>query len=388
MSSDDNSNIDPFSTIATHVLREGSQALNQVGYGASVGTGASFEIPNIDDLLSITGIGPLDSAVTANFWGVRRNAKPLAQPLLFENTGMTFFTKPRMCLSDANILGTVLTLLHSENSKSMGRAIRAYLDPYTGGTPPNTATVSRGMKIDVYKSDLVDPLNPFITILGNNCMSITGFPDSDLNTYTAPEGVFHESWSMADDIVTLYGRYDLSCTFRNIYGDPIGAMMYAWLYYMSSVYVGDMMPYIDSIIDNEIDYQTRIYRFVMDPTRTRIVRMFCCGAAFPTAASTGANFNFNEGKPFVDESNEYSVNFTCSGAVYYDARIIKWFNKTVSNFNSNMADGKRESFYTKIPYGKLHTMDNMGYPWINADTMELEWWLDKGVYNSLLARGY
>lgn len=347
-----------------------------------------FEINNIDDILSVSGMGPLDSAITANFWGVRRSGQALPTPYPVENTGLTFFTKPRMNLSDTNIYGTILSLLSSDKPRSMPRAIRAFLDPYTGGTPILTATTAKGLKPQVYKSDLVDPLNPFITILGNNVVSISGFPDSDVNTYSSPEGIMHEQWSMVDDIISLYGRYDLNVTFRNVYGDPIGTMVYLWLYYMSSVYLGDIDPYIDSIVDNEIDYQTRIYRFVLDSTRTKVVRMFCCGAAYPTAANTGANFNFNEGKPYIDESNLYSVSFACSGAVYYDPRIIKWFNTTVGNFNQNMRDGEREKRYMKIPYSKHTSMDSVGYPYVNPSNMDLEWWCDPAIYNELISRGY
>ncbi len=390
MSSDQDLSFNPFEAIANFSLQEKSTNTSKFGYEGAIGSSveSGLVLGNIDDILAASGFGLIDSAVTANFWGVRRGNNIMPSPLPYENTGITFFTKPRLKLTDSNILGNLLSLLASDNPRSMARAIRAFLDPYTGGSSTATATTLKGMDIKPYKSDLVDPLNPFITILGNNTISMTGFPDSDLNTYTAPEGVYHETWSMADDIVTLFGRYDLSCTFRNMYGDPIGTMIYLWLYYMSAVYVGDIYPYIDSIMDNEIDYQTRIYRFILDPTRTRVLRMFCSGASFPTAANTGANFNVTEGKPLVQESNEYSVNFTCSGAVYYDPRIIKWFNKTVTNFNQNMKDGVREQAYMKIPYGKQNIMDNMGYPRINPSNMDLEWWIEPTVYKELLSRGY
>lgn len=388
--SDEDLSFNPYTAIANFSLKSEKTNVTGFGYEASVGSAvnSNLTISNIDDILAIAGLGPVDSAITANFWGVRRGGQVSAAPLPVENTGITFFTKPRLKLTDDNLVGNILSILANDNTRSMPRAIRAFLDPYTGGSTTQTATMLKGMNIKPYKSELVDPLNPFITILGNNCISMTGFPDSDLNTYTAPEGLFHESWSMADDIVTLYGRYDLNCTFRNMYGDPIGTMIYLWLYYMSAVYIGDIYPYIDSIVDNEIDYQTRIYRFVLDATRTRVVRMYCCGAAFPTAANTGANFNYTEGKPLVEESNEYSVNFTCSGAVYYDVRILKWFNKSVVNFNANMADGLREKTYMKIPYAKMTKMDNMGYPRINPENMDLEWWIEPTVYNELIKRGY
>ena len=344
---------------------------------------------NLDDLLSVSGLGPLDSAVTANFWGTRRAGSTALLPAAKESSGLTFFTKPRLNLSDQNILANILSLLANDNPRSIARAIRAFLDPYTGGTPvAPTATTLKGLNPTIYKSDLVDPLNPFITILGNNVLSSSGYPDTDLNQYTSPEGVAHEQWGMIDDVSTLYGKYDLNFTFKNMYGDPIGTMLYLWLFYMSSVYTGDINPWVDSIIDNEIDYQTRIYRFVLDPTRTRVLKMFCTGASFPTATNTGASFNQSENKPFVDDSNTQSISFACFGAVYYDPRIIVWFNRTVQQFNPNMVDGKRENTYIRIPFSKYTTMDNMGYPRIDPETMDMEWWLPPQIYRELLARGY
>lgn len=348
-----------------------------------------INLENLDDLLSVSGMGPLDSAVTANFWGTRRSGNPGLLPVPKENTGLTFFTRPRLNLSDSNIAANILSLLANENPRSIARAIRAFLDPYTGGTPAApTATTLKGLNPTIYKSDLVDPLNPFITILGNNVASSSGYPDTDLNQYTSPEGVMKEQWGMIDDVCTLFGKYELNFTFKNMYGDPLGTMLYLWLFYMSSVYMGDIYPHIDSIVDNEIDYQTRIYRFVLDPTRTRVLKMFCTGASYPTATNTGASFNQSEGKPYTDEMNLQSVSFSCFGAVYYDPRIIFWFNKTVEQFNPNMVDGKRQATYVQIPFSKYVSMDNMGYPRINPENMDMEWWISPQIYQELLARGY
>ena len=193
MSSDEDLSFNPYKAIAEFTLKEETTRTTNFGYEHAINKAldSNLSLTNIDDLLSISGLGPVDSAVTANFWGIRRAGHALAAPLPYENTGMTFFTKPRLKLTDDNILGNILSVLASEDPRSMPRAIRAFLDPYTGGSDTRTVTNLKGMNIRQYKSDLVDPLNPFITILGNNCISMTGFPDSDLNTYTAPEGVFH-----------------------------------------------------------------------------------------------------------------------------------------------------------------------------------------------------
>ena len=208
MSSDEDLSFNPFKALANYSLKEENTSSSPFGYKSGINNEGrvNFSIESFDDILSISGLGPLDSAVTANFWGNRHGGQPLPSPLPHENVGITFFTKPRMKLTDDNIFGNMLSLLANDDSRSMARAIRAFLDPYTGGSATTSATTLKGMGMQIYKSDLVDPLNPFITILGNNVVSMTGFPDSDLNTYTAPEGVFHETWSMVDDIVTLFGH--------------------------------------------------------------------------------------------------------------------------------------------------------------------------------------
>ena len=98
MSSDEDLSFDPYKTLASNSLRQENTSNSFFGYSSAVSpeNRFNFAIDDFDELLSISGIGPLDSAVTANFWGTRRNGQPLASPLPHENVGITFFTK--LCL--------------------------------------------------------------------------------------------------------------------------------------------------------------------------------------------------------------------------------------------------------------------------------------------------
>jgi hypothetical protein len=56
----------------------------------------------------------------------------------------------------------------------------------------------------------------------------------------------------------------------------------------------------------------------------------------------------------------------------------------VQDFNHSMTDDQREQHNTKIPIQALQLFNNRGYPRINPDTWELEWWIDTPTYNKLI----
>lgn len=343
---------------------------------------------NLDLLFTQGGTGPLSSPLTAAFWGANHRGMQIATPVNREQFGLTFFTRPRLNLTDKNLGARTLSLLTSNDSRSIKRAIRAYLDPYTGGTPRRHTVPEQAMGYKVYKSDLVDPLNPFISILGNTLTSLTGWPDIDVDTFTSQEGLYKEQWSMVDGVINYYGVYNLNANFRNLHGDPLGYMFYVWALYASLAYEGMVIPYIDSIIENEIDYQTRIYRLVLDATRTKVTKIACCGAAFPTASNVGAGFNFNGDKPFMTDLDNHSISFRCMGALYYDPMIIEAFNTTVVDFNVNMHDNLREQNYVRLSMEDMLRFNFTGYPRIDPISNELEWWIGRSDYQMIKNQGF
>lgn len=327
----------------------------------------------IDNLLATTPIGSIDSVLGNTFYGVNHRLMPNAIPINKDNFGMTFFTRPAMNMQKSNLRNhRLMTPLMTLNNQSIPRIIRMLFD-------------YRLVRHESLTCPFVDNQQAFIPILTDTLLSMNGWPDIEAPRFTSQEGVYKESYSFVDGITQNYSTYNIQASFRNILGDPITMMFFYWLHYMSLVYQGELIPYPEDILENRIDYQTRIYRLVLDSTRTKVQKIAACGAAFPYAVSIGAAFNFEHDRPLNSANDQITVPFTCIGAMYQDDILIYEFNKTVELFNAGMGDKLRNSTYQKIPNDLLILFNHRGYPRINPSNYELEWWISKEDYNRTTA---
>ncbi len=320
-----------------------------------------------------SGYGDLTTAITNSYFGINHRGAGNPVPLNNESTVLTFFTRPRLNLSYDNIKAVrKLTPLLNDDVNSRERAIRAYLDP--------------DGSLHHYKSNLVDPNNPFICLLTNNLTSITGWPDPDTPVYTSEAGVYGEQWAMVDGTGEINNVVSISANFRNIVNDPITYMFHMWSRYQTYVYEGKLTPRPDSILENEIDYMTRIWRINLDATKQYVTRIAVAPAAFPKTDSTGAAFNHNEDNVFTRDTDEVSCEFICIGVEYYDPIHIQEFNDLVVIFNPAMADGRREKTMTPLSAGLKPIFNYMGYPRINPYTSEFEWWVDTAQFKAIIGQ--
>jgi hypothetical protein len=330
----------------------------------------------LNDVFKSTPMGAIDNSIGNAFYGINHRQQPSAVPINKDSFGLTFFTRPQLNLSTPNIRSDrrFIPLLTNLDT-SIQRIIRCYLDPRLN----NVGNASE----KEFSCKFVDNKNAFIPLLTNHLNSCSGWPDIALDTYTSKPGAYKEVYSQVDSVSDIYSAYDITATFRNMVADPITSMFFIWTLYQSLVFQGILVPYPDFIIKNEIDYNTRIYRLVLDPTRKYIQKIGCCGAAYPVGVPMGAAFNFENDKPINMSNNEIQITFKCLGACYQDDIIIHEFNKTVGIFNSDM----RESTYKgmkKIPLEALNSFNNRGYPRINIDTYELEWYVSQEDYKNTM----
>ena len=297
---------------------------------------------------------------------------------------MAFFTRPQLNLQDENIRNFPLLLpFLTKDPTSYQLAIRNLLDPRVGrGWGGYTARTS----------DLIDQEQAFIPILTNHLISLSGFRDIEVPSFSAPEGVYKEGYSMPDGLVTNYTTYDITATFRNSIGDPITMLFFLWAHYMGGVVKGTLMPYPDFLIQNIRDYDTAIYRLVLDRTKTKVQRI-ARTIAFPLNVPIGGMFDFSIDKPYNDANSEIAIQFRCHGAEYNDDRLVFEFNKVSGIFNAAMKvepdleTGKLNSDeMVKIDYALLQMMNYRGYPYINPCTYELDWYVQRDVYEAKVAR--
>ncbi|AEH03515.1 virion structural protein [Pseudomonas phage PhiPA3] len=319
-------------------------------------------------------MSPRDQSVDDSFKGLNITGRNNAIALNTENHGYTFFTRPLLNLSDQNcMVDRRLSQILNPNALSIERMVRAYLDP--------RAHKNGG---DAWCGG-VDPLNPFIPLLSNNLISLTGWEDFTINLATTTAGVYRDAMSYVDDVPYQYNTFDLQATFRNISGDPISWMFYIWLVYMGLNREGRILPYPDLLMRNEYDANTRIYRLVMDQTKTFVTRIAACGAALPMNSPTGQIMNYTgDGSetPFQVANDQLNFSFRCMGMTIYDHILIYEFNDLVETFNGLMRDGKRGRLTVKLQAHEKQWFNFQAYPYINAANMELEWHVPVEVYNA------
>lgn len=351
---------------------------------------------SLDSILENLPIGSVERAIGNNLHGINYRQTGNAVPRSKDGYGFAFFTRPQLNLSALNVTNyRGFYNLLTKNTASYQAFTRLMLDPRLGYASRLT-------------SPFVDEQNPFISVLTNNIVSMSGWPDLTVPVHTSATGLYGEEHSFVDGVTNHYEAFDIDAVFRNTRGNPLLYFFYIWIKYSSLVFEGILNPYFDMIAENEIDYMTRIYRVVTDPTKRYVTQIGCTGASFPVNVPTGNLFDLNTDTPFNTRNAELNIRFRCMGFMAFEDIIKYWFNQTVAIFNPSMRkvlqhdlenwgdSATREdpafvyqipgSDYIKVPYmvgmaAEMQGVDS-GYltvnhhvvPFINLHTNELEWW--------------
>lgn len=341
-----------------------------------VATEDLFSRSDIDDWFSTMPIGSLDKAIANNIYGVNHRQMGGALPSNQDQYGLTFFTRPQMNLQEDNLRNNrILFPLLNIEEMSVQRAVRCLLDPrliygYQMGSREPVVPIS---------CPIVDNEMPFFAALTNNLERISGWPDIVSPTWVSQPDLLGGVQSYVDGPTVYNESFDLDCSFRNTKGDIILYMCYIWQRYMSAVFMGTAIPYLDMLVEREIDYSTRIYRLVLDKQRNRVVKIAATNASYPVSSPMGSFFDFDRSKPYNDQNKEITIRFKCDGVTYMDDILIYEFNKTVQIFNPAMRDAQRPSQMAKLSKAAAVGSNWRGYPRIDPSTYELEWYVNTGT---------
>lgn len=334
----------------------------------------------VEKAASLGQLGSLDGAISKGFLGLNHRQAHSALPKNRNIYGLTFFTRPALNLSTPNIsrdrlFTPLITSFNVEGNNLINDYIRCMLDPVFCD---NERKTSNGLR--ECKNPIVDPYTAFIPLLTNTLTDMSGFRDVTTHTYDAPQGSYKETFGFVDGPSKDFTSYDIQASFRNVLGDPINKLFYYWCHYMALVYDGTFSPYIEFWKNFEIDYNTRIYRITLDATKTYVQDIFATGASFPTSAQIGNIGNFDSKTPINANSDTISISFRSYGSIYNDPILVYEFNKVVEIFNESMKDEHRDSRMKKLKTKELMFFNHQGYPRINPDTYELEWYIRKQYY--------
>ncbi len=339
-----------------------------------------------------SGRGSSRSSLSNLFTGFNHRMAPLYAPKNTDSVGYTFFTRPDLNFNKQNLNNSrkLIEVLRAGRS-SQSAAIIGMLDPENEIMALDPAHCKLGSPF--HSKVQFDNRMAFIPLLSNLLVSLTGFPDSTLDVWSSDEGLVREQVSYVDSILEINNRYALSASFRNIEGDPITTFLNFYLDYISGVRRGWYQPRTANILQRRVDYQMRVYRFIMDPTRRYIRKYGIANAVFPVNDTMGAVMNINGNSPLVSDNDQINVQFEAIGAYYNDPIILQEFNDTVAMFNTDMLP-LYDSGTSFVPRGKDSMMlidrseialfNYRGFPHIDTNSYEISWYVYTDEYKEVM----
>lgn len=347
-------------------------------------TGETIVPYALDDLFASSGIGSLDRAIGLNLSVFNYRQTPSSVPRNKEQQGFVFFTRPQLNMQADNLRNfRIFYDLLTSNELSQERLIRCMLDPrlaagyrYNGADAPIVTT------------PLCDQENAFIPFLSNNLNTITGWPEQVMTFSKSRPDVYNGVRTQPNGVARINGSYTLSASLRNTHADPIIKLIHYWVQYMSAVSTtGELRPYADMEAWDMIDSNTRIYRIVLDPTKSRVTKIFATGAALPASNAVSAAADFNKETPYSDQTKDLNITFECDGLIVMDPILIQQFNNTVGAFCPGMRDNNRDSSMVRLDKSVQHFFTTIPvYPRIDPNTFAFDWYARVEKYNARAAQ--
>lgn len=335
----------------------------------------------LDQVSQRAGLGQITQGYSEILSGLNHRGIGNPTPLNTDYHSMTFFTRPNLNLSSDNLAQeNCLTTLLATRPDSYQAYVKSVLDH--AGT--------------LYRRDACEFINdklPFITLLTNTLLRMSGWPPITVPTFTSSPGRKKEVWSMYDGTWEINDEYSLECTFRNIGGDPVSLLILTWIVWGSMAYEGDVLAHPNDINESNTPYTTRIITFKFDQSRRFITKWATTALlAFPRSLNLGDHFNVDMAQTRMEGIDDISVSFLCNGARYnqplslYEFNLLnKEFNPILSELDGIGSNITQTSSLVRIPHSMIQAFNYNGYPWINMDYMnELQWWLPIEQYQAKL----
>lgn len=332
----------------------------------------------IDYIFSRTSFGSVSTAIGNMFMGFNHRNTPSLLPMNRDTNGYVFFTRPDVNLKEVNIRqSTTFNQLRNTDSYSLGRIIRCTLDPdlMKGTNTPEGK----------YSCPVLDPLQVFIPMLSNTCTSVSGFGDIETPLYTTKPGAYGETMCIVDGHSNQYGPHSITTTHRNTPGSPILQLIYYWIKAATEGREGKIGPDMSNVFEYRKDYETAIYRIITDHTKQYVENIARTGFSIPKGVPIGSVFNFELDKPFNQANNEFTITWEGHGIYYQHDLIVRTFNASVALMNPGMDPSVRANNYVKIPREYLTMFNHRGYPYIDPNTRELQWFISKNELNMMVS---
>lgn len=286
-------------------------------------------------------------------------------PIPDDTIGLLFVNRPMLNLSDENVFKhPQLHSLYRPPKDSLQAFIKGLLDPTWG-------KANSGM------TDILDPFNPWISVLTNCCKVSSGFPDVTLNVSKSTPGIRKEVYQYVDGILKVNYDFDMRVSMYNP-KKIMSSIFDVWNHYIEGVKLGDegMQPYDQALLQNYRDYDCRFYHTVMNRNMRNIEGIYMTGYSWPNTYPSGAFSTIDRTQTSIrgQGQDELEINFPSVIFRYNNMEVADMFNRTTLTMNPNMHPQRRAQYYRKLEVVEYFAGQFAAYPWININTMEMEYW--------------
>lgn len=303
-----------------------------------------------------------------------------------DNTqGLVFFTRPQLNLSTSNIRKVdELNPLLSNDPYSLARWVRCTLDPRLM-IPKNSG--------ETLECPLVNNEQAFIPMASNTLLNMNGFPDRAVEMYTSDPGPMKEVYMQVDGRSMPAGPISINLDFANSKGEPMALLLETWAKYPEYLFQGYINRYFDFVVRDDIDYNVRIYRIILDVHGKTVTNIAATLPGIWQVAGLGSRYDYDRlsRQSAVSEELSYPVSVP---SVEMDAPIlIDDFNRTVYAFKPEMETASTRTFgdMAKVNFAYHEYFMNDSFYRINPSTLEFEYWVDgkvgSSISNQLISEG-
>ena len=339
----------------------------------------------VNERPKMANAGSTNISLLENMRGFNHTGVKSFLPKNKDSRGHVFFTRPQLNLSLSNIQSNrkFIGLLNTDEL-SMAKYVRMMLDPrlVAGYKIDKTAKPDIGMKeTAVYFNNQ----QAFIPLLTNNLLTLSGWPDILVPSHVRAKELFGAEPAVVDGTTDIRGQISLNASFRTSTGNPITNMMAYWSAYMAAIFAGTLSPYPDFIIENELDYNTRIFRIITASAGKFVTNIAATGPGFVEAVGIGRLFDYTSEEQYSDTADSVSFSFKMHGVEYNDPILVAEFNKIGAIFKPEMLRPHLSAALVKIPHSVKHLFNYEGYPHISYMTGELEVYIETEIVEALLS---
>lgn len=287
-------------------------------------------------------------------------------PVPDDTIGLVFVSRPLLNLSDDNVRKhPQMISLYNPSKNSLQAYTKGLLDKQWADS-------------NMHGSGVLDPHFAWIPPIANLVKVSSGFPDSSISIGKSDPGIRKQVYQFVNGILKVNYDYDIRMTFHNPKPNILPYIFDMWEHYIDAVKLGDegMYPYPEALIQNYKDYDCRIYHIILNKNLRNIEGIYCCMDAIPNTYPSGSFSTIDNTRNSLlgQGQDELDINFSSTVFRYNNTRVSSMFNQTTAFFNPNMADGLRERTHVKLSVKEYMSGSYNCYPWINQETMELEYW--------------